>query len=114
MKKALKEIRKEWKKIPNSVKFWNSLVLLLLISVGLYSIDVLYVVLFIGSFLAIATIINGHDVDKHFWMFFMPITWFFIFVGLLGMIGLFVYEKNIARFNEWLDSEKEGPKDDVL
>jgi hypothetical protein len=107
MKKILKEIGEEWEKIPNSVKFWNSLVLLLLISVGLYSINTLVILWVIGSLLTIATIIENIHTDKHLWVFLMPITWFFILIGLFIMACMFIYERTISRFNNWLDSKGE-------
>jgi hypothetical protein len=52
MEEIISDIKSNWKKTPNSVKFWNGLVLVGLIITGILSLEVLGVVLAILSLLA--------------------------------------------------------------
>lgn len=106
-KEALKEISKDWKEIPNSVKFWNSTVLLILISIGIYDLEVLGVVSIITSLLAFAIIIENADTEKHLWIWFTPLMWILTAISLIVLGGVFVYSKTIDKFNDWLDSKGE-------
>lgn len=105
MKKFLLEIKEEFNNIPNSVKFWNLLVLIGLILSGIFSIDLLMVELLIGSILTLALVIDGNE-DNHIWMIFMPISWLGILIaGVIVSVEL-IYTKIIKKFNNWLDKEK--------
>jgi flagellin-like hook-associated protein FlgL len=59
MKKFLLEIKQELIDTPNSVKFWNLMVLVGLVISGIFSLDLLVVELFIGSFLTLGLAIDG-------------------------------------------------------
>ena len=105
MKKFLLEIKQDFNNIPNSVKFWNLLVLIGLILSGIFSIDLLMVELLIGSILTLALVIDGNE-DNHIWMIFMPISWLGILIaGVIVSVEL-IYTKIIKKFNNWLDKEK--------
>ena len=105
MKKFLLEIKQDFNNTPNSVKFWNLLVLIGLILSGIFSIDLLMVELLIGSILTLALVINGNE-DNHIWMIFMPISWLAIlFAGVIVLAEL-IHKKIIKKFNNWLDKEK--------
>jgi hypothetical protein len=105
MKKFLLEIKQDFNNIPNSVKFWNLLVLIGLILSGVFSIDLLMCELVVGSMLTLALVIDDNE-DNHIWMIFMPITWLgMLFVGVIVSVEL-IYTKIIKKFNNWLDKEK--------
>jgi hypothetical protein len=95
-----------WNVVPNSVKFWNGLVLLLLIIVGIINMDFLYILLGIGSILSIGIMIDGDNTQEHLWMILMPISWLFIFLLLIGGLFGLIYLKIITPFNDWLNKEK--------
>lgn len=97
---------------PNSVLFWNGLVLLGLIMIGFISMPTLAILLALGSCLTIAIIIdtsleNKGNIRNHLWINFMPIIWFtFLIVTIIdGIITL--YHKFIIPFNKWLNKSKE-------
>lgn len=105
MKKFLLEIKQDFNNIPNSVKFWNLLVLIGLILSGIFSIDLLLCELVVGSILTLALVIDGNE-DNHIWMIFMPITWLgMLIAGVIVSVEL-IYTKIIKKFNNWLDKEK--------
>ena len=105
MKKFLLEIKQDFNNIPNSVKFWNLLVLIGLILSGVFSIDLLLCELVVGSILTLALVIDGNE-DNHIWMIFMPITWLgMLIAGVIVSVEL-IYTKIIKKFNNWLDKEK--------
>jgi len=105
MKKFLLEIKEEFNNIPNSVKFWNLIVLIGLILSGIFSIDLLMVELLIGSILTLALVIDGNE-DNHIWMIFMPITWLVMLIaGVIGL-GTLINTNTIKKFNNWLDKKK--------
>ncbi len=105
MKKFVKNLCEGFKTTPNSVKFWNGLVYLFLIAIGIINLELLGVVLIIGSILALGVILDGKE-DNHYWMFGMPLIWVFIIIGVLIFIGTFIWERFISKFNSWLDGEK--------
>jgi 4-hydroxybenzoate polyprenyltransferase len=102
-----KELIEGWNETPNSVKFWNSLVLLLLIIVGIINMGLLYILLSFGSLLALGIMIDGDDSKHHLWMFLMPITWLLIFLSIIIGLFYFFYLKVITPFNDWLNEEKD-------
>jgi len=105
MKKFLLEIKQDLNDIPNSVKFWNLLVLIGLILSGVFSIDLLMCELVVGSILTLALVIDDNE-DNHIWMIFMPITWLgMLIAGVIVSVEL-IYTKIIKKFNNWLDKEK--------
>jgi hypothetical protein len=102
-----KELIESWNEIPNSIKFWNGLVLLLLIIVGIVNMELLYVLLSFGSLLTLGIMIDGDDSKHHLWMILMPITWLLIFLSLIIGLFYFFYLKVIIPFNDWLNKEKD-------
>ena len=107
LKEILKDVKSSWKEVPNSVKFWNSLLLAGLLALGIIQYELLMIALFIGSFLTIGIFIDGDDTEKHLWMIFMPITWFFIILTITGFSIYGLYKITIEPFNNWLNKEKE-------
>jgi hypothetical protein len=104
--KIIDTLRGGWNEIPNSVKFWNGLVLLILIGVGIYSMEVLGVIWAFGSLLALAVLIEGVDTEEHLWMYFMPLMWFLFVLALVISLGVLIHHKTVVPFNEWLDKNK--------
>lgn len=105
----MKEIKKVWETTPNSVKFWNGLVLVGLIVTGVLSLEILAVVLGIMSVLTLAVFLdamgysNDNYLDKHIWLYFTPLTWG-LFILALIVIGVGkLYEGTIVKFNSWLN-----------
>jgi hypothetical protein len=102
MKKFLLEIKQELIDTPNSVKFWNLMVLVGLVISGIFSLELLVVELFIGSFLTFGLAIDG-STDNHLWMILMPITWGCMLLVGVGFLIYFIYKNTIEKFNNWLD-----------
>ena len=108
----MNELKVEFKrigKLPNSVKFWNGLVLVGLIITGVLSLDILSVVLAIISIAALAMFIDGMGrgtddyLDNHLWIYFAPLSWG-LFILALIVIGIGkLYEGTIVKFNNWLN-----------
>jgi hypothetical protein len=108
MEKLIFEIKFAWNGIPNSVKFWNGLVLLGLIITGIIDVEILMVVLVIMSMLAFATIFDslGGDeksIERNLWIWFTPLSWGVMLLGLLIMGSMKLKEKTIDKFNNWLN-----------
>jgi hypothetical protein len=102
-----KELIESWNEIPNSIKFWNGLVLLLLIIVGIINMDILYILISLGSLLTLGIMIDGDDSKHHLWIILMPVTWLLIFLMLIGGLFFLLYLKVITPFNDWLNKEKD-------
>ena len=66
MKEIISDIKKNWKELPNSVKFWNGLVLLGLIITGIINVDILMIVWGIMSILAFAGFFDSLGGDEKF------------------------------------------------
>jgi hypothetical protein len=104
----IETIQEGWRKTPNSVKFWNGLVLVGLIVTGVLSLEILSVVLAIMSVAALALFLDamGHSddyLDKHIWLYFTPLAWG-LFILALIIIGIGkLYEETIVKFNNWLN-----------
>ena len=108
----MKEEIKRIGKLPNSVKFWNGLVLVGLIITGVLSLDILSVVLAIISIVALAMFIDGmgsgddNYLDNHLWIYFAPLSWG-LFILALIVIGVGkLYGGTIVKFNSWLNKQK--------
>jgi hypothetical protein len=111
MKEIITDIKMNWKSTPNSVKFWNGLVLLGLIISGVFTLDLLCAELGIMSILALALFLDGmsddgEHLDKHIWLWFTPLVWVFVCCGGLVYLGIKLYKSTISKFNNWLDKEK--------
>jgi hypothetical protein len=106
------ELKVEFKRIcglPNSVKFWNGLVLVSLIVIGVLDLEILSVVLAIMSVAALAIFLgamgSGSDdyLDNHLWLYFTPFAWVILMAGLILFSGNKLYEGTIVKFNSWLN-----------
>ena len=64
MERLIFEIKFAWNKIPNSVKFWNGLVLLGLIISGIISSDLLYIEWGIMSVFALALSLDAKAMSE--------------------------------------------------
>lgn len=105
------EIKRIWG-LPNSVKFWNGLLLVSLIIVGVLDLKILSVILAIMSITALAVFLDamgsGSDdyLDNHLWLYFTPLAWGLLVIGLI-IIGVYeLYKGTIVKFNKWLNKEK--------
>jgi hypothetical protein len=111
MKKLLLNIKENWRKTPNSVKFWNGLLLLGLIVVSIMSLELLTTMSVIMSIFSIVVLLNGSgddgkSLDKHIWMWFTPLVWFMVIIFGIIYGCMKFYENTISGFNNWLDKEK--------
>ena len=102
-----KDIQEGWRETPNSVKFWNAIFVLVIIITGIILPEALIVIFVVGSLITIGLFLDQENIDKHLWIWFMPITWLFAIVAIT--IGCFylLYENSIAKFNDWLDKKPE-------
>ena len=109
------ELKVEFKRIcglPNSVKFWNGLVLVGLIITGVLSLEILSVVLGLMSVAAGAFFLDAMDsgsddyLDNHLWLYFTPFAWGLLLIGLIIIGSYELYEGTIVKFNNWLNKEK--------
>jgi len=107
MKKIISDIKKNWKETPNSVKFWNGLVLLGLVIFGIISLEGLTIMLGLMSIAAFAVLISaigdGDYLEKHLWIWFTPLAWGMLILGLILFGFIKFYEGIIMKFNNWLD-----------
>lgn len=107
MKKIISDIKKNWKETPNSVKFWNGLVLLGLVIIGIISLDGLTIMLGLMSIAAFTVLISaigdGDYLEKHLWIWFTPLAWGMLILGLILFGFIKFYERIIMKFNNWLD-----------
>lgn len=103
----IEDIKKNWRETPNSVKFWNGLVLLGLVISGLVSLELLWVELVIMSVLACVmwfdSIGEEGRLDKHLWVWFTPLIWCLVVFALIVYGCIKLYENTISKFNDWLD-----------
>ena len=109
-KKTLKEtIQENWRNIPNSVKFWNGLVLLGLIITGIISLEVLLVVLGIMSIFSIIVFLGiigkSEKLENHLWLWLTPSVWCLLCAGLLIYLMIKGYENTVGKFNTWIDNK---------
>lgn len=109
MEKLIFEIKFAWNKSPNSVKFWNGLVLLGLIISGVISSDLLYIEWGFMSVFALALAFDGmsddKNLDKHIWIYFTPLFWGMLLVALIIMGCISFYDRVIVKFNNWLNKK---------
>lgn len=110
MNKLIFEIKFAWNSIPNSIKFWNGLVLVGLIISGVFSLDLLYAEWGILSVFAIALGLDAvnddnKNLDKHIWIYFTPLSWGILLLGLIIMGCISFYDRVIVKFNNWLNKK---------
>jgi hypothetical protein len=110
MKEIISDIKRNWKETPNSVKFWNSLILVGLIITGIISLEILSVVLGLTSLFAFVLWFDCLDdegkLDKHLWVWFTPLVWCMVIIGIIIYGCIKLYENTISKFNDWLDKQK--------
>lgn len=98
---------KEWNSIPNSVKFWNGLLLLILIGFGIYNIELLFAVLLFASLLAFFVLLDVDDFSIHIWVWFTPFAWSILIIGSIIVLVRFISTKTILPFNDWLNKKRD-------
>lgn len=103
----IETIQEGWRKTPNSIKFWNGLVLLGLVIIGIISLEGLTIMLGLMSIAAFAVLISsisdGDYLEKHLWIWFTPLAWGMLILGLILFGFIKFYEGIIMKFNNWLD-----------
>jgi hypothetical protein len=109
MKEIITDIKIGWHSTQNSVKFWNGLVLLGLIISGIISSDLLYIEWGIMSVFTLALGLDAmsedKNLDKHIWIYFTPLSWGILLVGLIIMGCISFYDRVIVKFNNWLNKK---------
>jgi hypothetical protein len=111
MKDLLMSIKKNWKERPNSVKFWNGLVLVGLIITGVSDLEILSAVLVIMSIFSLAFFLDAMGqsddyLDNHIWLYFTPSAWCLLIIGLILIGSYEFYKGTIVKFNDWLNKTK--------
>ena len=109
-KKTLKEtIQENWKNTPNSVKFWNGLLLFGLIITGLISLEALVVLLGLMSIFSLVVffggIVDSEKLEKHLWLWLTPSVWVMVVIALIIYGCITFYENTICKFNEWINNK---------
>jgi uncharacterized BrkB/YihY/UPF0761 family membrane protein len=108
MKEFISDIKRNWKETPNSVKFWNGLVLLGLIIIGIIDLEALGAVLGLMSIATLAVLLraigDGDCLENHLWIWFTPLAWFMLIMVLILYGCHKFYEKIIMKFNNWLNN----------
>jgi hypothetical protein len=104
MKEIITNIKIGWKELPNSVKFWNGLVLLGLIITGIINVGILMIVWCIGSIILVGLVVDG-EAENHVWGMFMPITWVCTLLVGIGFLLNWIYNNTILNFNNWLNKK---------
>ena len=76
IKEHINDVKQNWKEIPNSVKFWNGLLIVLLTIASIIDINFLRLFWAIGSLLTIGLFIDGDEdrMSKQLWIWLVPIT----------------------------------------
>jgi len=103
----LKGIKESWIEIPRSVRFWNLLVIAIVIGVYLTSVEGSVLIFILGTFGTVAIFVDERDIKNNLWILTMPITWLFILIGLFGLSWEFIYKRYIIRFNQWMDNKNQ-------
>lgn len=95
------EFFKEWGSEPFSVKFWNIIVLLILVISGIFApLPLLVVELLLGSIITIGLVIDNYT-DRHYWIMLMPIFWILFLLVIVG-IGI---AYTISKFDDLIDKK---------
>lgn len=95
------EFFKKWGSEPFSVKFWNIIVLLILVISGIFApIPLLGVELLLGSIITIGIVMDNYT-DRHYWIMLMPIFWLFALIVIVGMSIAYI----ISKFNDLIDKK---------
>lgn len=111
-------IKQFFKDTPNSVFFWNGLVLLSFILLYIIGEDItmgMIVMINIPAFFMI--LINLEDsrynsskkvIGYHYWIYLAPITWVLILIGLIigGVVWIIIQGSEYSKhFNNWLNKK---------
>ena len=107
----LKGIKESWLEIPRSVRFWNLLVIAIVIGVFTTSAEGFTLIFIFGTVGTISIFLEEREIKNNLWIFAMPITWVFLIIGLFVLIWEFIYKRYIIRFNQWIDNKDQ--KDEV-
>lgn len=111
--KIINKLRDSWNDIPNSVKFWNGLVLLILIVIGVIDIEILSGVLLLGSILAVGVFLDGKS-DSNPWIWFTPVIWILLLFASIFHLCDYIGEKIIEPFNDWLNKKSDKEDDNKM
>jgi phosphotransferase system glucose/maltose/N-acetylglucosamine-specific IIC component len=101
----LSGIKESWIEIPRSVRFWNLLVIAIVIGVFMTSAEGSVVIFFLGTIATFSIFWEEREIKNNLWIFAMPITWAIILIGLFVFICEFIYKRYITRFNQWMDNK---------
>jgi hypothetical protein len=101
----LEGIKESWTEIPRSVRFWNLLVIAIVIGVFMTSIKGSVLIFIFGTVGAYYIILSESEIKNNLWVFAMPITWVLLIIGLFYLIFEFIYKRYITRFNQWMDNK---------
>lgn len=89
---------------PNSSKFWNAVVLVVLVESGFFDLGLLGLLLIVGSLITLFLLISEIDIRDHYWILLMPVIWVISIIAALSAFSL----KWIRRFNSWMDRKDEN------
>lgn len=94
----------------NSEIFWNSILFLCLIIIGIFSFIFLISILCIGSFIELIILCEYridpfNNVKDDLWYYLMPVTWIIFAIGYIMKFIVFIYDEFIEKFNRWLNSK---------
>jgi hypothetical protein len=92
------------KNIRKSEIFWAVILLIALVLLGIYFTPGLFYVWGIGSLYTIIELLDIESKHGRIWQLLMPITWLVLIVGFSYVGFVWVFEKTIGRFNNYLDN----------
>lgn len=107
----LKGIKESWVEIPRSVRFWNLLIIAIVIGVFMTSIEGSVCIFLFGTVATVSTVWEEREIKNNLWIFAMPITWVVLIIAIFYLICEFIYKRYITRFNQWMDNKDQ--KDEV-
>lgn len=98
-------------KTKKSYIFWLLFGFIVQIVIGIFLIELLYVIWLVGSFIAIGHGMDEmHEDDDFPWVLWFPITWAFIVLFGFGYLVYLIFRKpikllveNVNKLNEFLD-----------
>lgn len=109
LKDVVGDLKQIWGEAPTSVRFWYGVLLLFIVSVGIYDLG-WFITLMIGmSFIAFFAILHSLSsyAPKYYymWIGLTPLGWALGIILLLMDVSTWVYYKTVNRFNEWLNNK---------
>ncbi len=102
---VLSGIKESWGEIPRSVRFWNLLVISIVIGVFMTSVEGSILIFCLGTIATVTIFVEERDLENNLWVFSMPITWVILIIAIFTLICEFIYKRYITRFNRWMDSK---------